>query len=213
MDMFPVIPAEMLRHVQIQVVPEGQQGLSGPRALSPKIHRPQPTPQPLVTHIVGFPFADDRPEGVVHELASHQHRRKERQVLIEHRVLQSDAGGRDQERVKGQARSGPASEEYRSRHQVGVGLSDPRPGVAQGDAAVQHGVQHPVAQIHLGGALRHAMGGEQFFENMVDLLMGVFPVILIHPYDPLSLICLYHVCFVLIVFAARPPMRDREQYG
>ncbi|EDN00513.1 hypothetical protein BACCAP_01848 [Pseudoflavonifractor capillosus ATCC 29799] len=36
---------------------------------------------------------------------------------------------------------------------------------------------------------------------------------MIHPYDPLSLICLYHVCFVLIVFAARPPMRDREQYG
>ena len=162
---------------------------------------------------MGFPFADDRPEGVIYDLAGHQHRGKKRQVFIEYRVLQSDTGGRDQEGLKGQAHSGPAAEEYRSRHQVGVGLSDPRPGVAQGDAAVQHGVQHLVAQGHLGGALRHAMGGKEFFENMVDLLMGIFPVILVHPYDPLSVSCLYHGFSVLIVFAARPPMRDREQYG
>ena len=38
-DTRPVIAAEVLGHVQIQVIPEGQQGVSGPWAFPCQIHR------------------------------------------------------------------------------------------------------------------------------------------------------------------------------
>ena len=39
------------------------------------------------------------------------------------------------------------------------------------------GVQHQVAEGHLLGALRHAPNREKVMKNMVDHIMGVFPVI------------------------------------
>ena len=45
-------------------------------------------------------------------------------------------------------------------HEVGVGLTDAGPGVAEGDAAAPHGFQHPVAQGNLLRALRHPLDGE-----------------------------------------------------
>lgn len=63
-------------------------------------------------------------------------------------------------------------------HQIGVGLADPCPGVTQGDAAIQHGVQHPVAQSRLRRTLRHAFGGKQVFEDMINFSMGVLPCII-----------------------------------
>lgn len=43
-----------------------------------------------------------------------------------------------------------------------------------------------MAQGHLSRTLRHAVGREKFFENVIDILMGILPVILYHPYSPLS---------------------------
>ena len=78
---------------------------------------------------------------------------------------------------------------HRPRRQIGVGLADPRPGVAQGDATLQHGVEHLVAKGHLGGTLRHVPGGEKVFEYVVDLIMGIQPVIVgIHPKIPLVMV-------------------------
>ena len=76
---------------------------------------------------------------------------------------------------------GAAPTEHDAGHQVGIGFSNPRPGVAQGNAVIQHRVEHPMAQGHLSRTLRHAVGGEKFFENVIDLLMGSLPVILYHP--------------------------------
>ena len=38
-----------------------------------------------------------------------------------------------------------------------------------------------MAQGHLNWTLCHTAGGEKFFENVIDLLMGILPVILYHP--------------------------------
>lgn len=71
--------------------------------------------------------------------------------------------------------------EYNSGHEVGVGLADAGPGVAEGNAAALHGLQHPVAQGDLLRALRHPLEGEQVLENMVDVPVGILPVLINHP--------------------------------
>ena len=81
-----------------------------------------------------------------------------------------------------QPAGGPETAVHRPGHQIGVGLADPRAGVTQGDTALHHGVQHPVAERRLFGALRHVPGGEKVLEYVIDLVMGVVPVIIvIHP--------------------------------
>ena len=159
-DTGSVISAEVLGHVQIQVIPEGQQGLSGPRAFFGQIHRLQAPLQTLVAHIVVFPLSKHCPDGVLGHLVLYQHRGEKGQVFIQHRVLQGNAGGGNENWPVRQAPGSAAAEKHDAGHQVGVGLSNPCPGVAQCDAAIQHGVQHLVAQSDLGRTLRHAAGGE-----------------------------------------------------
>ena len=71
--------------------------------------------------------------------------------------------------------------EHNSCHEVGVGFADAGSGVAEGNPSILHCFQHPVAQGDLLRALRHPLDGEQIFENMVDVLMGILPVVMIHP--------------------------------
>ena len=113
--------------------------------------------------------------------------------------MKSNAGSRNED-----GRGGPEPAEHRPGHQIGVGLADPRPGVAQGDTAAQHGVQHPMAQSNLLRALRHGLGGKKVFENVIDIVMGILPVIDIH-IRKLPLIVILGFFSLLIVFAARPP--------
>ena len=47
--------------------------------------------------------------------------------------------------------------ENRCGNEISVGLSNASPGVAEGDAAVLHGLQHPMAQGDLLRALRHSL--------------------------------------------------------
>ena len=100
--------------------------------------------------------------------------------------------------------------EYNSGHKVGIGLANACSGVAEGDAAALHGLQHPMAQSNLLRALRHGLGGKKVFENVIDIVMGILPVIDIH-IRKLPLIVILGFFSLLIVFAARPPMRYREQ--
>ena len=54
--------------------------------------------------------------------------------------------------------------------------------VAQGDGTVQQGVQHQVAESDLLGPLRHTLSREQVVKNVVDHIVGSFPVIFgVHP--------------------------------
>ena len=91
--------------------------------------------------------------------------------------------------------------------QISVGLADAGACVAQGDATVQHGIQHPVAELDLLGTLRHALGRQQVFENMVDHGVGFLPVciICIHPWiSPIMIKSIFVIRFT--VFAARAPV-------
>ena len=78
----------------------------------------------------------------------------------------------------------PAPAGRRCGGQVSIGLADAGAGIAQGDAAVQHGIQHPVAELDLLRTLHHALGRQQVFENMVDHGVGFLPIciICIHPW-------------------------------
>ena len=67
-----------------------------------------------------------------------------------------------------------------------------------------------MAQSNLLRALRHGLGGKKVFENVIDIVMGILPVIDIH-IRKLPLIVILGFFSLLIVFAARPPMRYREQ--
>ena len=180
-DTRPVVAAEVLGHVQVQMIPERQQGVSCPRAFPCQIHSLQAPFQTLVAHIVAFPLSKHCPDGGLCHPILYQHRGEKGQVFLQHRVLQGDAGGRNEHRLIRQPPGGAAPTEYDAGHQVGIGFSDSRPGVAQGNAVIQHRVEHPMAQGHLSWTLRHAVGGEKFFENVIDLLMGSLPVILYHP--------------------------------
>ena len=91
--------------------------------------------------------------------------------------------------------------------QISVGLADAGACVAQGDAAVQHGIQHSVAEFDLLGTLHHALGRQQVFENMVDHGVGFLPVciICIHPWiSPIMIKSIFVIRFT--VFAARAPV-------
>ncbi len=131
---------------------------------------------------MGLPLADHRLEGLDDHAVLRQHIGQQGKVFVPRRGLEGDAGGGDQNGLPIQPAGGPETAVHRPGHQIGVGLADPRAGVTQGDAALHHGVQHPVAERRLFGALRHVPGGEKVLEYVIDLVMGVVPVIIvIHP--------------------------------
>ena len=80
--------------------------------------------------------------------------------------------------------------------------------LADNDAAVQHGIQHSVAEFDLLGTLHHALGRQQFFENVVDILMGIFPVIhIIHVVKSPIIKDYKKVIFRSYRIRPRPPIR------
>ena len=123
---------------------------------------------------------------------------------MDDRTLECDAGGGDQDRVLRPALCRPALAMQDAGGQVGEGLADAGPRVAQGDAAIQHGVQHLMAQFHLCRTLHHPVSREQVLEDMVDILVRVFPVVTFFHHSNPHIICL--VTDRLTAFAARPPV-------
>ena len=101
---------------------------------------------------MGFALADYRLEGLCDHSILCQNSGEKRQVLVPHGLLQGDAGGGNEDRL-GEVQA----MENRCGNEISVGLSNASPGVAEGDAAVLHGLQHPVAQGNLLQALRHPL--------------------------------------------------------
>ena len=146
--------------VHVKLSTQGEQGCSGFPVFLLEIQLAQPPLQAVIADIVGFPLADHRLEGLDDHAVLRQHIGQQRKVFVPRRSLEGDAGGRDKDGLPLQATGGPETAVHRPGHQIGVGLADPRAGVTQGDAALQHGVQHPVAERRLFGALCHVPGGE-----------------------------------------------------
>lgn len=162
--------------VGVQPLPQGEQGLCRCLVLFLQIDLGQPPLQSLVADVVGFALADHRPEGAGDHTVRHENSGQEGQVFPLDGVLEGNAGGGNEDGTYPQPTVGLEAAKHRPGHQVGVSLADPRPGIAQGDGAVQHGVQHPVAQSCLLGPFRHTLGGEQVLENVVDVIVRVLPV-------------------------------------
>ena len=130
---------------------------------------------------MAFPLSKHCPDGGLCHPILYQHRGEKGQVFLQHRVLQGDAGGGNEDGLERDVLPAQRARKRNTSHQIGVGLADARPGIAQGDAVIQHSIQHFVTQGHLDRTLCHTAGGEKFFENVIDLLMGILPVILFHP--------------------------------
>lgn len=104
------------------------------------------------------------------------------QIFGLNRVLQSDAGGGNEDGAEFLPASGTEMAECRPRRQVGVGLANPGSCVTQSNGTVQHGIQHKVAESDLLRPFCHALDGEQVLKNVIDHLVGFFPVVIgIHP--------------------------------
>ena len=131
---------------------------------------------------MAFAFADHREQRTVDLSIRQQCAGQQRKVFCLHGVLQRNAGSGDNDRLVHRPRVRPVGR--CGSCQISVGLADAGACVAQGDAAVQHGIQHPVAELDLLGTLHHALGRQQVFENMVDHGVGFLPVciICIHPW-------------------------------
>ena len=155
-DPLPVITAHPGQLVQIQHMPGGVQGLAGGGILMAALHLTDPPFQPGVAGVVGLALADDRLDGRGDQPLGQQHAGQQGQVLLLDGALQRDAGGGDQDRTLRFTLCRPALAMQDAGGQVGEGLADAGPRVAQGDAAVQHGVQDAVTQPDLFRPLRHA---------------------------------------------------------
>ena len=178
----PVITTEMDRQIQVQMIPQRQQGIPRLGVFPLQVDNLQPLSQALIAHIVGLALAYDGAQWSPQDAVYQQEFGEKRQVTVHHRVLEGDAGGGNQNWKRCQALRGPETVECRPGHQTGIGLADSSSSVTKGDAAVQHSVQHLVAQHDLCRTLRHPLGREQASENMVDFVMDILPVILgIHP--------------------------------
>ncbi len=181
-----VITAEVDSLVSVQPFPEREQGFCRRLILFLQIDLSQSALQPFVADIVGLALADHRPEGAGNHALCREDGGQEGKVLSLDSILEGDAGGGDKNGFCFQSAIGPEVAERRSSHQVGVGLANSRSSVTQGDAIVQHGVQHPVTECHLFGALCHVLGGEKVFEYVIYLVMGISPVLVgIHSIIPL----------------------------
>ena len=159
-DSLPVVTAHPGQLVQIQHMPGGVQGLAGGGILMAALHLTDSPFQPGVAGVVGLALADDRLDGRGDQPFGQQHAGQQGQVLLLDGALQRDAGGGDQDRTLRFTLCRPALAMQDAGGQVGEGLADAGPRVAQGDAAVQHGVQDTVAQPDLFRPLSHTPLGQ-----------------------------------------------------
>ena len=82
-----VITTEAGRFVQVQPLPQGEQGVPRPPVLLAEVQLPQPPFQPLVADVVGFALADYRLEGLCDHSILCQNSREKRQVLVPYGLL------------------------------------------------------------------------------------------------------------------------------
>lgn len=168
--------------IHVQLLPQGEQGSARFVVFLTQIKLAQAAFQTLVTDIVSFTFTDHSAELLVDQAVHHQNFGQERKILALNSVLQGDAGGGNEDGPEFPPTIRQKAEERCPRRQVGVRLADAGAGVAEGDGAVHHGVQHQVTERDLFGPLSHAMKREQVVKNAVDQIMGILPVIIgIHP--------------------------------
>ena len=159
-DTFPVIVAEMGDLVHVQLIPQRKQGIPGPPVFLSEIQLAQPPFQTVIADIVGLSLADHRLEGLCNHAVLRQQAGQQGEIFVPCRGLEGNAGGGDQNRSDREPTGGAEAVVHYPSHQIGVGLADPRPSVTQGDAALQHGVQHPMAERQLLRALCHVPSGE-----------------------------------------------------
>ena len=154
-NLFPVIAAETGCLIHIQLLTQEEQCVSGSPVFLAEVQLAQPPFQPLVADVVGFALADHSLDGFCDHAICYKYSGEKGQILIPHSLLQGDAGSGNKDRP-----GGPQAVEYNSGHKVGIGLANACSGVAEGDAAALHGLQHPMAQSNLLRALRHSLNGE-----------------------------------------------------
>ena len=210
--MFPVITAEMGDIVHVQRSFQRAKSVGGCRIFLLKVHLTKPPLQAFVANIMAFALADHREQWAVDLSVCQQDAGQQRKVFRLHSVLQGDAGSGDNDRLVHRPRVRPVGR--CGCCQISVGLADAGTGVAQSDAAVQHGIQHSMAELDLLGTLRHVLGRQQVFENMVDHGVGFLPVciICIHPWiSPIMIKSIFVIRFT--VFAARAPVDKGNSTG
>ena len=130
--------------------------------------------QPVITDIVALALAQSAADGLVDHACLHQDLGQKGQVLLKYRLLQRNAGGGDHHRQEAVVVACPEAAEHNASYQVGVGLSNAGPGIAQGDSVVQHGVKHQMTELDLFGTFCHARLGQQNLKNIVNFRVGVF---------------------------------------
>ena len=172
-DTLAVKAAEFLCFIQIQNIPQGIKffllhDVFSVRALL------QVLTQPLVTDIMTLALAQGGKNGCCDMRIVRQRIRQERQILPHNGVLERDTGGCNDDRLERKPVHQPAMAVHDGSGQVGVCLADTGPGVAQCNAVFKHGVQHGVAETDLFRPLRHAVRGENGFEDVVEFGMCVF---------------------------------------
>ena len=172
-DTLAVKAAEFLCFIQIQNIPQGIKFFLLHDVLSVWTLL-QVLAQPLVTDIVTLALAQGGKNRCCDMRIVRQRIRQERQILPHNGVLEGDAGGRDDDRLEWKSVHQSAVAVHDGGGQVSVCLADAGPGVAQCNAVFKHGVQHGVAEADLFRPLRHAVRGENGFEDVVEFGMCVF---------------------------------------
>ena len=167
----PAVKAAEVGHcVQVYLFPERIQRLALDRIFRFIPHRPQPLQEPLVADIPALALANCKSDGRGQQIVLHQHLGEKGQILLGDGLLQRHAGGGHHH---GLDVRGPVLFQQNAGNQVGIGLADAHPRVAEGNLFLKEGVQHGVAQGDLSLPHCHALPGEQPSEDVFRLLVGL----------------------------------------
>ena len=165
----PVKAAEVGHAVQVHQFPQGVQSRPLQGVLGLALHGLQTPEQPEVADIPAFSLAHGESDGFRNHLVLHQNAGEKGQVLPGDGLLQRHGGGGHHHRA---AVKGPVLFQQDDGGEVGVGLADAHPGVAQGDLVLEQGAHHGVAQGHLPFPDREAALGQQVPEDVLHLPVG-----------------------------------------
>ena len=113
----------------------------------------QPMLQPVLAYIVAFALAENPTNGVIGHAVLHQKIGEKRQIVVEHCILQCDAGCGNDHRHPAVVVELAVPAVNDPCHQIGVSLADPGARIAQRNPVLQHCVEHHVAQLDLLVAL------------------------------------------------------------
>ena len=181
----PVVVAEILGFVQIQLCSEGKQCISGLPVFLAEIKLSQSPFQTFITDIVRFPLANDSLNGFCNHSVSYQNGGQKGQIFISNSLLECNAGSGNQSRPGRFSFYKPGLLKDNSSSKICVGFADSGSGVAEGNSTIQHHVKHSMTQLGLFRTFRQTLGGKKFLENMIYVLMSVPPDFFLHLFVPL----------------------------